>query len=158
MIKRKDLEALYWGQLCMPYEWHTVGEIAKQTNLTEAYVRTALSGYGIPIRSSSEELHRVAWRILADDFGLVPNSDFFYNSKIEIYDVDFHLPHEKIGIRITDTLPVRHSDTIMFGESYLIKISSKGGEEEVERALRKALFGHKVRAQHTVEDDKEEIW
>lgn len=158
MIKRKELEELYWGSSCMPSHWHTIGEIAIITELDPRYIETALKGYGIPIRNRIEELHRDVWQLLEDEFGLVPNSDFFYSTKLQIYDVDFFLPHEEIGIRIVSDLPARHSEVVSIGESFLIKISSEGGEGEVIKALRKALLGHNVKTRRTVEDKEEDEW
>jgi hypothetical protein len=158
MIKRKELEELYWGESCMPSHWHTIGEISTITKLDPHYIKTALNGYGIPIRTEAEELHRDVWQLLSDEFGLIPNSDFFYNTKLESYDVNFLLHHDQIGIRITNRLPVRHTESISIGDAFLVKISSKGGPEEVTQSLRKTLLGYKVRARRLVEDRKDELW
>lgn len=139
MIKRAELETLYWGATRLPPDWRSVDEIGKALGLEPEYVVRALNGYGIQVRTPNIDAHRFIWNVLERGFRMVIGKHFLYQTELNRAPVDFYIINESVGIIVDSTLPVYEIKTLHIGNSMIVKIGCSSPDENadgLERQLR----------------------
>lgn len=132
MIKRADLETLYWGPTRLPPDWNSVNEISELTGLDPEYVLKAPEGYGITIRSSDVDKHKYFWNVFELGFGMAVNKHFLYQTEMNHAPVDFYIIYESIGIKIDNSLPVYEIKTLHIGNGMIVKVGCSDPEKNAE--------------------------
>lgn len=154
MIKRAELETMYWGPTRLPPDWHTVDEIAEAIGVEPEYITRALEGYRIPVRAPDIDSHKYIWDVLERSFRMVVGKHFLYQTELNMVHVDFYIINESVGVIIDNALPVWEIKTLHIGNSMLIKIGCSDPEKNAE-GLEQQLRDIGVKTKYIRETDED---
>lgn len=154
MIKRAELETLYWGPTRLPPDWHSFDECAEAFAVGPDYIARALQGYGIPIRTPEVDAHKFVWEVLETGFRMVVGSHFLYQTEMNRTPVDFYIINESVGIVVDPSIPGWEVKTLHIGNSMIVKVGCSDPDENADRLERQLRdLGVKTKYIRDTEED-----